>query len=120
MSRLEPELQSLIGEEALVRLAEAFGGTRLYVPMQMGAGHDVARAIGTEAARKLASRYAPDTIVVPLARELRARHYRAASRTNADIARALGITESGVGRLFARLRDRGDAVTGPQLGLFDR
>ena len=103
MSRLEPELQTLIGEEALIRLAEAFGGTRLYIPTKMGAKHAIARAIGLEAAQRMTARLAPDTIAVPLARDLRARHYVAQNRTAAEIARALGITERGVERLLVRI-----------------
>jgi DNA-binding CsgD family transcriptional regulator len=107
-SRPGPELEALIGEDALIRLAEAFGGTRLYVPVTISAAHDIARAIGVEAARRLSERLAPDVVRVPLAREQRARHYRAAGKSNAQIARALGITESGVDKLFARRRARGD------------
>lgn len=113
---MEPELATLIGEEALVRLAEAFGGTRLYVPTKMGAKHAIARAIGLEAAQLLTARLAPDTIQVPLARELRARHYAAARRTHAEIARELGMTEKGVSRLLARTGARQPTA---QLTLFD-
>ncbi|WP_425230225.1 hypothetical protein [Sphingomonas sp.] len=115
MSRLEPELAALIGEEALVRLAEAFGGTRLYVPHQVSARHEIAQAIGLEAAQRLTARLAPDTINVPLARELRARHYRAQARSNRDIARALGLTEDGVEKLFARVRRQQVAAAQPDL-----
>lgn len=102
-SRQGPELQALIGEEALVLLAEAFGGTRLYVPVRMGPGHPIVKAIGVDAAALLAERMAPDAIRVPLAREARARHYRAAGRSNGQIASALGMTETGVNRLFQRM-----------------
>lgn len=100
--RPAPELQALIGEAALVRLAEAFGGTRLYIPTNMYADHDIAQAIGMEAACRLSERLAPDYIRVPLAREARARQYRAEGKSNAQIARALGITETGVDKLFSR------------------
>lgn len=101
-----PELEELIGEEALVRLAEAFGGTRLYVPARIDARHEIAQAIGLEAARALSARLAPDVIRVPLAREQRARQYRAAQMTNAQIARRLGINETSVNRLFQRVARR--------------
>lgn len=97
-----PDLEALLGEAAFVALAEAFGGTRLYVPTNLTAKHEIAQAIGIEAARKLSSRLAPDQVRVPLAREQRARHYRAMGLSNAKIARKLGITESGVNRLFQR------------------
>lgn len=115
-TRPGPELDALIGEEALVRLAEAFGGTRLYVPESMPRDHEIVQAIGAEAAKRLRDRLAPDVIRVPLARELRARHYRAAGKSNAQIARALGITETGVDKLFARVLKREPAT---QPSLFD-
>lgn len=115
-SRPGPELEALIGEEALVRLAERFGGTRLFIPVKMTARHEIARAIGVEPARLLAERLAPDVIRVPLARELRARQYRARGMSNARIAVALGMTEGGVERLFRRLPDA--PAKGSQLPLF--
>ncbi|KQZ15923.1 hypothetical protein ASD44_09775 [Mesorhizobium sp. Root554] len=88
----------VLGPAGLIRLAEKRGGTRLYVPS--GEGSSLAREIGSEAARLLADRYAGFYIRVPLARELRARHYRAAGASNAEIARRLGMSESGIDRLF--------------------
>lgn len=115
-SRAGPELVELIGEEAMVRLAEAFGGTRLYVPQKISARHEIARAVGLEAAQRLVERLAPDVVKVPLARELRARHYRAALMSDRTIARRLGITESGVEKLFKRTRE---AAASHQPTLFD-
>lgn len=102
MSRAGPDLPSLIGEPALVRLAEAFGGTRLFVPTKMTDDHAIVAAIGLDAAFRLRDRLAPDYIRVPLARELRARHYRAQGLSNAQIARKLGVTEPGVNAMFKR------------------
>lgn len=115
-TRPGPELEALIGEEALVRLAERFGGTRLFVPVKMTARHEIAQAIGVEKARLLSERLAPDVIRVPLAREPRARHYRARGMSNAQIARQLQITERGVEKLFQRLPDA--PKKGSQLTLF--
>lgn len=98
-----PELETLIGEAALIRLAEAFGGTRLYVPTTMPADHPIVAAIGTDAAKVLVERMAPDQIIVPLVREPRARQYRAIGWSNSQIARALGITEKGVEQMFRRM-----------------
>lgn len=101
--QLTESLKALLGVEALVSLAERFGGRRLYVPLSIGAGHEIASAIGAEAAAKLARRYSLAFIRVPLARELRARHYRARGLSNGAIASKLGITETGVDKLFARM-----------------
>ncbi len=117
-SRPGPELATLIGEDAFVRLAETFGGTRLYVPIAVTADHEIAQAIGLDAARRLVDRLAPDVVKVPLARELRARHYRAEGKSNAQIARKIGITESGVEKLFRRMPDA--PAKGSQLSLFDQ
>lgn len=100
---LYAELIEVIGEVGLVGLAEAFGGTRLAIPHRIPEGHDIAVAVGVAAAARLVSRFAPDVIRVPLARELRAEHYRAKGMTNAQIAVRLGMTEPGINRLFKRL-----------------
>lgn len=112
------ELLELLGESAFVHLTQAFGGTRLYVPHIIGDDHEIAQAIGPDAARRLSRRHAPDIIRVPLARCIRARHYRALGDSNARIARKLGITETGVNKLFRRMIEppvKGSA----QLALFE-
>jgi len=43
---------------------------------------------------------------VPLARELRARHYRERGSSNAEIALKLGMSETGVNRLFKAMPDK--------------
>ena len=104
MSRaLSANLKALLGEDRFVALAEAFGGTRLYIPQTVTADHEIAKAIGLDHALKLSKRYAPDTIRVPLAREDRAVHYRANGLGNAQIARKLGMTEAGIDQMFGRM-----------------
>lgn len=105
ISPIEAELEEVIGEDALLRLVEAFGGTPLYVPQQAKPDGEIVQAIGADAADALSARFAPDYIDVPLARERRARHYRAQGRSNTEIARTLGIGLRGVERLFRRLPD---------------
>lgn len=102
--RLSDMLLELLGAHGLVRLAERHGGCRLYVPT--GAPDALARELGTKVARLLADRYAGSYLRVPLARELRARHYRAAGATNAQIARRLGMSETGVDRLFHEMPNK--------------
>ncbi|MDJ1463425.1 hypothetical protein [Nitratireductor sp. GZWM139] len=97
--RLSAVLLDLLGADGLVKLAEHKGGRRLFVPKSPDGGM-LADTIGLEAAITLSNRYGGDYIRVPLARELRARHYRAAGASNAEIARRLGMSESGVDRLF--------------------
>jgi hypothetical protein len=100
-------LTALIGDTAYLALVERYGGIRLYVPRSAGQS-ELPGHIGEDAAAKLASAFGGEYIKVPLDRELRARHYRKAGLSNAEIARRLGITESGVERLFKRVRKARD------------
>lgn len=102
--QLSQDLIALLGDDGFIGLAEAFGGTRLYVPQKIQHDHEIGQAIGEANAAKLAERYAPAQLRIPLARERRARHYRAGGLSNAQIARKLGLTESGVDKLFARMQ----------------
>lgn len=96
-------LLKLIGPAALIKLTQQHGGTRVYINTDP-ARSAVLELLGVKAAAKLAGRYGGDYLRVPLARELRARYYRAAGWTNAQIATQLGITEGGVNQIFARMR----------------
>ena len=96
-------LVALIGEVATIRLAEAYGGTRLYVPARLADDHPIASAVGMSAASVLSKAFASSSIRVPLARDLRAEHYRQEGLSHARIAVRLGLTEGGVQSLFKRL-----------------
>jgi hypothetical protein len=96
-------LLGLLGEEGLVCLAERFGGRRLHIPKAISDDHDIAQAIGLKAAQRLSQRYGQAVLRVPLARELRARHYRGIGKSNGEIATLLGMTETGVDKLFSRM-----------------
>tara|TARA_R110000868_G_scaffold230335_4_gene483476 strand:+ start:118 stop:537 length:420 start_codon:yes stop_codon:yes gene_type:complete len=101
---LTGELLALLGQEAFVALTENFGGRRLYMPRAAQVDHRVAQAIGIDAARRLWSRYCPAAIRIPLARELRALHYRRQGCSNGEIASKLSITETAVDKMFGRLK----------------
>jgi len=111
MKDAESELVEVVGEEAAIALADRFGGTRLYIPAKIREDHRIARAIGRKAAGKLCAYYSPVTIRVPILRKLRAVRYRAEGLSDAKIARLLGITENGVGRLFKRVREASEGAT---------
>lgn len=112
--RLSGELLHLLGAEDFLKLVERYGGTRLYVS---GAGRSLSRALGRAGAQALASRYQGSYIRVPLARSFRARTYRESGLSNAEIARRLGVTETGVDKIFARMDEK--PAKGSQLDLFD-
>lgn len=101
---LSEALLQLLGPEAFLRLAEHHAGTRVYVPNSLER-NSLVRSLGEEAASKLSRRYGGTYLRVPLARELRARQYRAAGMTNAQIASRLGMVETGVNKLFERMAD---------------
>lgn len=103
MSGLAGDLEGLLGQAAFIALTEEYGGTRLYVPLGTQPDHRLVDAIGEKAAKRLSERYAPAFIRVPLARELRARHYRSQDLSFAKIAVKLGLTETGVQKLFDRM-----------------
>ncbi|WP_375292320.1 hypothetical protein [Sphingomonas melonis] len=101
--RLTAELLEVLGEDDLFLLVEAFGGTRLNIPSNIRPKNEIALSIGFEAAERMSARFAPAVLRVPLCRELRAVRYRQMGRSNAAIARLLGITEGGVDKIFARM-----------------
>ena len=95
------ELLSILGEVDFVRLVEARGGLRLFVPHGV-----VIEDLGETISDKLRDRYAGSYLRVPLARAFRARLYRERGMSNAAIARKLGITETGVDKLFQRMPNK--------------
>ncbi|MEO7470201.1 MAG: hypothetical protein ABIV36_24640, partial [Sphingobium limneticum] len=78
----------------------------------------IAKAIGADAARHLSERVSPDVIRVPVARDIRARHYRAGGLSNGAIASRLGITEPAVNKLFARMAEPPVKGSAAQMQLF--
>lgn len=57
------------GEEVAVLLVNSFPGQRLYIPriIRMTADHEIARAIGLDAAARLAEHFGGDWVAVPKA-----------------------------------------------------
>lgn len=106
------KLNALLGDEGYLALLEAHGGLRLYIPLN--AEHsNLSEDIGTEAAKRLSEEYGRDYIRVPLARDFRALQYRLKGWNNRQIASRLCLTESGVERLFQKLKRRSPNLVPP-------
>lgn len=106
-------LAQVIGPEAAFRLAEAHGGTRIYVPHRT-AGSELARLIGEAEAAAMAREFRGGAqMKVPVAREWRVAAYRAAGETYDAIAVRLGIDIATVHRIL-----RNQELTTRQLSLF--
>lgn len=101
---LIPELIALLGEDDFIALAEARGGTRLYVPADPNES-DLPDEIGMDATVRLSKEWPCGFIKVPLARQFRVIHYVKRGMSNRAIAQRFGMTESGVERLLKRVRE---------------
>lgn len=102
---LETDLQAELGDDGFFRLVEAHAGIRLYIP-ENPTRSELPSTIGDAAAERLSKLYPCGYIKIPLAREFRATRYREAGMSNSQIARRLGLTETGVELLFKRLGKR--------------
>lgn len=128
-------IATVAGLDAAMTLAEARGGTRIYVPAAVPEGHWLARAIGAEAAARLAAHYritdadgsARGTIIeLPLGGVgLRSDTWRQivgmirAGHTNAQITMRLGVSRDTVKRHRAKLRAGIDGTQLSMLELFE-
>lgn len=89
------EIAGLIGPEAAMRLVDAYGGTRCYVPRRPAAKGPLAQAIGLDQARVLAENYGGEYLLVPTLFVARAKKRRIAEAhgSAAQVARRYGVTE---------------------------
>lgn len=110
------ELVDAIGAEAARRLAQAFGGTSIYVPCVVGDHHPILATVGREAADRLAAWAGGSALGIPKQAERRARVqalHRAGALTVAQIARETSFSERHVYRMLCEDADA------RQPGLFD-
>lgn len=104
-SDIEQELIEYLGEEDFLKLVENYAGTRLFIAkLCKKEPTKIERCIGRKAAEILDRYYGGCSIAIPMARALRAKRYREEGMSNSRIAVKLGITESGVEKLFNRLK----------------
>lgn len=100
---LVADLRAILGDDDFFALVEAHAGVRLYVPSDPTRS-ELPTTIGITSATRLSKAYPGGYIKVPLARDFRALRYRESGLSNRDIARRLGLTETGVERLLKRAR----------------
>ncbi|PHP17648.1 hypothetical protein CG471_21745 [Sphingobium sp. IP1] len=111
-SEFKSLLSDILSEDQLIAFAEEFGGTRLYVPCKPSTqmGKAIIAAIGEEGFTQLSTFFGQDYIRVPLLIILRANRYRGAGLSNAVIGRRLGMTETGVNKIFSNLAAKGELL----------
>lgn len=94
-------LAQLVGAEALFRLIDAHGGTRLYVPRRPRPDMALVQLLGMDAVQALSAEYDTTQLRVPLARPWFARCLRAQGLSHAAIARRMRTTENTVRVMLA-------------------
>lgn len=124
--RLPPMLRQIADEAGLtaaLKLAQAKGGTEIYVPRTVKAGHWLAELLGLEEARAICRLYAGENISVPLGLSGAMQNARRTARQALDegasvaqAARAAGVTERTIYNLRREAEDRRAAAQG---NLFD-
>lgn len=101
------EMVQVIGLRATIKLMEHFGGVRIWVPSEIPPDHELRRHLG-DAADKLASYYALESVAVPRGvtalrrirdQQIRARY--AAGQTAPALAREYGMTERRIWYIIA-------------------
>jgi len=112
------EIAALAGLDAALKVAEAVGGTRVYVPRRPGADHWLTRAVGADAAARIAEHLTTGQTGLHIEfprgpqgsynRERRARtrlltDLAAQGLQPTEIARRAGITRRGAQMFKARL-----------------
>jgi hypothetical protein len=102
----------VIGEDAALALAAAFGGRTLYIPHRARPDSDLVQAIGADAAGRLGERFGGMTYAIPISEGKRARilHLRLSMQlTVARIAETVSCTERHV---YAVLEEYGSHASG--------
>lgn len=112
------------GVEAALKLAQAKGGIRIYVPHKIPPDHWLLPLIGPAGAEALQKHYAGEKIALPLGLSGVLQNARLAARQALDegasvaqAARVAGLSERSV---YAMLSRDGQKPRGRQLDLFDK
>lgn len=117
------DIARIAGEEAARRVADAVGGTQVYIPPQPGPDHWLSKLVGLEAACRIADHFTagvgPLRLEIPLgdvgfmaSAQARCDAMLLAGRSERDIALALRYTIRGVRKRRARLKALRDSRQG--------
>lgn len=114
------EIADLIGLPATLKLVEAYGGTRLYVPKRFDPDHPIVKLIGHELAALLFARFGGQdqfdvprcVIAIKAARDKQIRAERRDGTTHARLAVKHGLSERQIRNIL------GPEVDDNQMGLF--
>lgn len=107
------QVVEISGEEAAIRLADRYGGTRMYVPSRehLDERHPLVVLVGKEAAEAISERWAGLHLEVPLGsdvtrllRNLEIKRMSDSHRSAGSIARRFGMTRRSVLRILAEGR----------------
>ncbi len=121
-SDLQDDLAQVIGQAAVTRLIETFGGTKTYVPRTIGAHHPISVAIGVKASTLLAEHYHGMMLDLPKAHLRRRRALETAlnrpeGMTLKDVALAFDYTERMIYKMIEQHKAE-VAANDDQLDLF--
>ncbi len=94
------EVEEVAGREAALRLSMSSGGNSIYVPRpsRVCPDHQLARAMGVDAAQKVAERFQGEIIDIPMARRALVRGLAERGLSTADIAGQLKLSRKTVRR----------------------
>jgi AraC-like DNA-binding protein len=104
----------LLGEDATLKLVEAYGGTRRGVPKKMPKEHELLDLLGPSSFALLHQYFAGSEIAIPLARQWRVHVFERKGLTPKELALRAGMSERHVHRILREKR----AMSG-QMSLFD-
>lgn len=93
-------LLELVGEDATIKLIEAYGGTRPTVPKYFPASHPMKDLLGDDDFKNLHQYFGGCVLHLPLAKRWRLEIYRQRGMKTKEIARRTGYTERAVARII--------------------
>ncbi len=113
MQRILKEISDRVGMADTMQLVRRWGGRTIRVPMKVQPGDALALTLGIEAAQRLVSSFAGQSLQLPAARNAlldmrNAAIWRACEvdgRSQESVGVEFGLTRQGVSAVLAKLRD---------------